>query len=142
MLRVIDCAKDLVGVDLEAFEQRRYLIRGFFSVPGALCCLWIVKGRCVSLLRLEPWRDGLLLTGMETLQGERRRGYAAALLTAVQPHLKNSGELRLYSHVDNRNIASIRVHEKCGFCRISDTAHLLDGTITARMGTYLLDVES
>ena len=140
MLRVVDCVKDLPDLDLEDFEQSRYLSREFFRVPGALCFLWMVEGRCVSMLRLEPWRDGFLLTGLETLPGERRRGYAAALLTAVQAHLMDMNIQRLYSHIDYRNVRSIRVHEMSGFRRISDTAHLLDGTITARMGTYMLAI--
>ena len=140
MLRVIDNPWELSADELEGFEQDGYLLGEFFRVPGALCCLWMVEGRCVSMLRLEPWRDGFLLTGLETLPGERRRGYAAALLTAVQAHLMDMNIQRLYSHIDYRNVPSIRVHEMSGFRRISDTAHLLDGTITARMGTYMLDI--
>lgn len=137
VLRVIERAGDLSGMGTEGFEQAAYLSREFFRVRGALCCLWMVDGIYVSLLRLEPWRDGLLLTGLETLPEKRNCGYAGDLLTAVQAYLKAQGAVRLYSHIDKRNGVSIHVHEKCGFCKIADTATLLDGTITARMGTYL-----
>lgn len=140
MLRVIDEVCDLPIFGLEGFEQAAYLRLDFFHAPGAQCCLWMVEGCCVSLLRLEPWKDGLLLTGLETLPNRRNCGYAAALLTAVAAYCREQGNARLYSHIDHRNAPSIRVHEKCGFRRISDTAKLLDGTVTARMGTYLLSL--
>lgn len=110
---------------------------GFFSVPDACYCLWMVDGECVSALRLEPWKDGWLLTALETAPQRRNQGYACALLTAVQEHLKAYGAVQLYSHIHIRNTASIHVHERCGFRKLSDTARLLDGTITTQMRTYV-----
>lgn len=138
MLRVIERLQEVSFAKPDEFEQAEYLRREFFRKAGDRCCLWIADGRCVSMLRLEPWRDGLLLTGLETLPEDRNHGYAAALLTAVGEYLSNSGVNKVYSHIDHRNRLSIRVHEKCGFRRIADTATLLDGTVTTRMGTYLL----
>lgn len=109
---------------------------GFFSIPHAVYCLWMVDGECVSALRLEPWKDGWLLTALETAPQRRNQGYARALLAAVQEYLKERGTVRLYSHIHIRNTASIHVHERCGFRKLSDTARLLDGTITTQMRTY------
>ena len=65
----------------QAFHQ--YLRECFFPTKGARYCLWIVDGRYFSALRLEPYRDGLLLEALETHPAERRKGYAAALVNAV-----------------------------------------------------------
>lgn len=140
MLMVIERAQELTFTQIDAFEQAEYLCRQFFRGQGELCCLWVKEKRCVSMLRLEPWQDGLLLTGLETLPEHRHHGYASDLLMAVGEYLRSCGYCKLYSHIDHRNCPSIRVHEKCGFRRISDTARLLDGTVTARMGTYLLSL--
>ena len=112
---------------------------GFYSIPDAMYCLWFVDGECVSALRLEPWKDGWLLAALETAPAHRKRGYAQALVTAVQGYLMAQGAVRLYSHISQRNVASIRVHQRCGFKKIADTARLLDGTVTSQMGTYLYD---
>ena len=40
---------------------REYLETVFFRQEGALYALWLREDRCVSALRLEPYRDGLLL---------------------------------------------------------------------------------
>lgn len=143
MLKVISSMAEL---PLEHLEQvygqavdEEYLRFEFFHIPGAKICLWYVEGVCVSALRLEPWRDGLLLTGLETAPLWRNQGYAGALLLAVQSHLAQQGSYRLYAHIHKRNLPSVRVHERCGFRMISDTAALLDGTVTAQMGTYLLE---
>lgn len=114
---------------------------GFFSIPDAAVCLWMWEGECVSALRLEPWEDGWLLTALETAPACRKKGYAQALLAAVQANLAQSGPVRLYSHIHRHNAASIRLHRQCGFRQIADTAQLLDGTVTTQMGTYLFDVQ-
>lgn len=106
----------------------------FFRQPGAVVCVWQERGRYRCALRLEPYRDGLLLTGLETAPGDRGRGYATALLRAV---LAEWERVPVYSHIYHRNRASIRVHEKTGFVRISDTAVFLDGSASAAAGTYV-----
>ena len=123
-------------------EDRFYedLQCGFFSIPHAMYCLWLVEGECVSALRLEPWQDGWLLAALETAPDRRKQGHAQALLRAVQGYLSAQGAVKLYSHIHCRNKASIHVHEACGFRKITDTAKLLDGTITSRMGTYLFEI--
>ena len=108
-------------------------LQEFFRQPGAVQYIWQENGRYVAALRLESHRDGLLLTGLTTAPADRSRGYATALLSAVLE--RRDGPV--YSHIDNTNRASIRVHEKCGFVRMLDTAILLDGSASSRMGTYL-----
>lgn len=113
---------------------------GFFSIPHARYCLWLEEETPVSALRMEPWRDGVLLTALETAPDRRNKGYASALLRAVQAYAAEQGIYKLYSHIYNRNVASIHLHEKCGFRRISDTAAYLDGSVDRKGATYLVEI--
>ena len=144
---MLQVAKTMTQLPLEQLERvyggaldADYLRYEFFSLPGAVYCLWLAEGQCVSAVRLEPWRDGTLLTALETAPDKRKRGYARELVRAVVAYLAEQGSVRLYSHIHHRNAASIRVHEKCGFWKISDTAVLMDGTVTAQMGTYVNEI--
>lgn len=118
----------------EAFQQ--YLWEIFFPTPGALYAVWCVEGRYVSALRLEPYRDGLLMEALETAPEHRRKGYASALLEAVLDQLVPG---KLYSHVSKRNLPSLRTHEKMGFQRISEQAVYIDGSVNDRCCTLCLD---
>ena len=113
-------------------EFYQYLRQVFFPVEHARYCIWMEKGRYVSALRLEPYRDGLLLEALETAPGERRKGYAAKLIRAVQEQYPRE---RIYSHVNKGNTASLRTHEICGFVRIADNAVYADGSVTSRSYT-------
>ena len=66
-------------IQLAEEEFYRYLSQVFFKTPGAICAVWEESGRYVSALRLEPYRDGLLLEALETAPEQRRKGFAAAL---------------------------------------------------------------
>lgn len=113
----------------EAF--RDYLRQDFFSVPGAVYCLWQEGNRYVSALRLEPYKDGLLLEALETRPDARRRGYAGMLIREVQSRVAGT----LYSHVHKGNAASLAVHRQCGFRRISEIAVYIDGSVNDRCCT-------
>lgn len=117
-----------------------YLRFDFFRVPGAMYCLWILDERCVSAVRLEPWRDGMLLTALETAPDRRRSGYAKDLLMEIFAHLRGLGVVSVYSHVVKQNTASIRTHEACGFSKLSDTAAYLDGSVDSRAYTYVRNI--
>ena len=116
-----------------------YLRQCFFTLPGAVICTWQVEGRHVSALRLEHWKDGVLLTGLETAPDQRGKGYACALIRAVQDYLSQQGKGRVYSHISKGNAASIHVHEKCGFRKIYDHAVLLDGSVNRKYTTYIYE---
>lgn len=109
-------------------DFRDYLREDFFTQPGAVYCLAELEGTYVSVLRLEPYEDGLLLEALETHPAHRRKGYAKALIRAVQQTLPGQ---RIYSHVNKRNIASLNTHKACGFHKIKDSVRLLDGTVSA-----------
>lgn len=126
-------ARQLALAEQDFFD---YLKQSFFPTPGAIYCLWKQEHQYVSALRLEPWQDGLLLTGLETAPAHRRKGYALALIRSIQQHLAQQEAVRLYCHINNRNTASIGVHEKCGFRKCSDIAVFIDGSANRNSATY------
>lgn len=113
-------------------EFYQYLKQIFFPTENAWYCIWEEKGRYVSALRLEPYRDGLLLEALETSPDHRRMGYAAKLIQSVQKHFVYE---KIYSHVNKRNTASLRTHDVCGFRRIAENAVYADGSVTSRSCT-------
>ena len=110
----------------------QYLNEVFFRTSGAVYAIWEEQGSYVSALRLEPYRDGRLLEALETAPTSRRQGYGEKLIRAVQKQFSNQ---RIYSHVGKKNAASLRVHEKCGFRRISEYAVYIDGSVNRRACT-------
>lgn len=115
----------------QSFYQ--YLKECFFPTAGAAYAVWEVEGRYVSALRLEPYRDGLLIEALETAPALRKQGYASALLRAVK---EMAGNQKLYSHVSKRNKASLRTHEACGFFRILEHAVYADGSVLSNCCTF------
>lgn len=113
-----------------------YLQQVFFRTDGAVYALLERSGKYVSALRLEPYRDGLLLEALETAPDLRCRGYAKALIRNVLAH---TGRRKIYSHVGKGNAASLRTHESCGFRKISDFAVYADGSVNRRCVTFCYD---
>lgn len=117
---------DLLQAEQDFYQ---YLRDCFFTTPGAVYAVWQEQGTYVSALRLEPYKDGLLLAALETAPEHRRRGFACKLIRAV---LTEFAEKKIYSHVNKRNLPSLAVHEKCGFQKISDFAAYIDGSVNER----------
>lgn len=117
-------------------EFYQYLKDVFFQMPDALYAVWSVQRSAVSALRVEAYCDGLLVTALETAPESRRKGYATLLLSAI---LSEFGSQKIYSHVHRNNAASMRVHEKCGFVRISDSATMIDGSFMPSYCTLCYD---
>ena len=122
---------------IQVSEERfySYLHDDFFAHPGAFYCVWEENGKYVSALRLEPYRDGLLLEALETAPDQRGKGYAVRLIQAVQKYLSEQGTVRIYSHVDKKNEASLRTHRRCGFEAFLDYAAFIDGSVNRRSCT-------
>lgn len=117
----------LLQVEQDFYQYLRY---DFFKVPKAYYAIWQVNGEYVSALRIEPYKDGVLLSGLETAPCHRRHGYAGLLVKQVL-----SMEKKVYSHVSKQNLASLGVHEKCGFRRISEQAKYIDGSVNSKCCT-------
>ena len=118
-----------------------YLREDFFVQKGRLYCVWEAEDAYQAALRLEPYRDGLLLEALETAPNARRNGYAYSLMTAVLDYLRATDCRVLYSHVSKRNVPSLAVHNKCGFYIISNSATYVDGTVTQNSYTLCYDIE-
>ena len=129
-------------IQLSEQDFYAYLHDGFFTQKGAMYCIWEENGRYISALRLEPFRDGLLLEALETAPEQRRRGYAVRLIQAVQKMLEEQGSVRIYSHVDKKNAASLKTHARCGFEVYLDYAAYIDGNVNRRACTLRYEKNS
>ena len=112
-------------------EFYQYLQQVFFKTEGARYLIWEEGERYISALRLEPYRDGLLLEALETMPKHRNQGHAAKLVNAA---IEYAGA-KIYSHVSKKNLPSLRTHEKCGFRKILDFAVYADGSVDDRCFT-------
>jgi RimJ/RimL family protein N-acetyltransferase len=125
------------GVQLANAEQEMYAyLREVFFPAGGRVWYLCRDSRYVSALRLESWRNGLLLTALETSPAHRGKGYAKELISGVQAKL---GAVKIYSHISKENAPSIAVHEACGFSKIYDYAVLLDSSVDRKFATYLYE---
>ena len=129
----------LFALQLAEQDFRQYLQEVFFRTAGAVFFVWEENGRYVSALRLEPYKNGLLLEALETAPDCRRQGYAETLIRAVQQRFAECGGIKIYSHINKRNAASIRTHEKCGFRVLSDCAMYINGSVDYRCCTFLYE---
>ncbi len=122
--------------DLLTAEQDfyQYLKEGFFTEPEDCYCLWEKGGTLVSALRLQGYKDGLLLEALETAPEHRRKGHAEALVHSV---LAAFADRKIYVHIEKKNKASALLHEKCGFFKILDYAVYADGSVTRSAVTYV-----
>ena len=113
----------------------QYLLEIFFPTKGAFYAVWEENGAYLSALRMEPYRNGLLLAALETHPDYRRSGYAKALISSTLKQLEQTGVSFVYAHVHKRNEASLRSHLSCGFTRVSEQAVYIDGSVNTRYCT-------
>ena len=104
---------------------------------GGICAVLTQGKDYVCAMRLESYQDGYLIAGLETDPEYRRRGFAGQLMQLVCLTLAEKGVKTLYSHIKNSNVASIKVHENCGFGTALDHAVFLDGSVDTRSKTYV-----
>lgn len=110
-----------------------YLDEVFFLTEHARYFVLSENGKYISALRVEPYEDGMLLAALETRPGFRRRGFAKKLVRLVAEHI----EKPIYSHVLKDNMPSILTHYACGFERVLENAHFIDGTVSEECCTLL-----
>lgn len=118
-------------------EQDLYDYLKFVLVSGGWFAAWITSDGYKSALRLEPFKDGYLITALETAQDDRGRGYADALLHNV---VSKFSTVKVYAHIYSNNQISIHLHVKNGFVRIKNYAEFIDGSVTTDAYTYMLAV--
>lgn len=117
-----------------------YLRNSFFCRPGVQYNILVENDRYLCALRLEPFRDGLLLEALETAPALRGKGYARKLITLVLEECAQQGGCKVYSHVSKQNTASLHVHYACGFRIASDCAVYVDGSVNHRAYTLLREL--
>ena len=102
------------------------------------CCYWVweIDGVYVAAMRTEPYRDGILLTGLVTEPAFRRKGYAKLLITQTVQCLKEQNCKVVYSHIQKDNIPSSHTHYACGFKLLHQHAVLLDGSVNSHYYTF------
>ena len=112
-------------------EQDHYgFLRQFFRDGKSFYAVWAPGGRYKAALRIDPYRDGLLLEGLETAPAARGQGNATALVKVVLTYLEEQDCLPVYSHVHKKNMASLALHKSAGFQIIKDHAIFLDGSVS------------
>lgn len=113
-----------------------------FKNHGCIYASWAPDGFYRSAVRLERYTDGFLLTGLETASEVRGKGYATDLIRSVLKRAKEIGANKFYSHISQKNYASIAVHLKCGFIKILDYAVFLDGSVNQDCATYIYEIDN
>lgn len=114
-----------------------YLRDGFFGRSHGTYYIYEKDGGFLSALRLESFRDGLLLEALETRPDARRMGHAGKLIEAVLEQLPAG--TKVYSHVSKTNIASIATHRACGFPAAHDYGLGVDGEHCEYELTFLFE---
>ena len=118
----------LMGAEQDFYA---YMTQVFLKTEGAYLALW---GNYEAALRMEPYLDGYLLTGLSTAPHCRRQGYATSLLNAVVQMLPSHAQL--YSHVEKQNAPSIAFHEKFGFEKRFPYGKMLNGELLHNYWTF------
>ena len=109
--------------EAEALEAEQalyaFLREDFF--PGGICCLWEEKGRYVAVLRLQPWKDGWLLDGLQTHRDHWRKGYASeAAAACIRVAFEQFGFPAVYSYMNAKNEPSFRTAMKNGMTLVDE----------------------
>lgn len=125
---------------LEAEQDFYYFVENFFRIKDSFYAVSESDDQYVSALRMEPYRDGFLLTGLETKPDCRGKGYASDLIRYALDYLSNYDCHKVYSHIYHNNALSVNVHLDAGFRKQSDSAIFLDGTASSCAGTYVIEL--
>lgn len=112
----------------------------FFAAKDSCYAVWTLEGSYKAALRVEQYLDGMIITGLETAPDGRKNGYAASLMQSTVQYLRENGYDKLYSHIEKSNFPSLRLHEKIGFVKISDTATYIDGSFHSDAYTLCLNL--
>lgn len=110
-------------------------LQEFLSSENAYLGIWCVDGIYMSAVRLEPYRDGYILSCLESAPEHRNCGAAKAIITEMINFANDRGFLPLYSHIHKSNLASIKAFTHCGFEITGKPAVFLDGSVYASYHT-------
>ena len=122
---------------LEAEQDFYLFLNEFFYADHGMYFIWVLDGRYKAALRLQPYKDGFLLSGLETAPDSRKIGIAKNLMTNVLRYMTSINACKIYSHIHKKNIASLHTHLSCGFEKFYDYASYIDGSIDHNCYTYV-----
>lgn len=127
----------------ESFDKARdlydYLREIFFRTEGAVYFILEQGNEYLSALRAEPFGDGYLIEALQTKLMFRNMGLANRLLRSVIHSDEIPKGLPLYAHIHKKNHASIAVHKACGFHEYLDYASFIDGTVSSKSSTWIIN---
>ena len=129
------CADWEIEDILEAEQDLYSFLKVFLSDKESFVAVWEIDGRYTTALRLEPYENGYLISGLETAPADRGKGYAKQLMVHLLNYLDGNKFAPIYSHIDKSNSASIAVHKAVGFALCKDCASFIDGSVSHRAYT-------
>jgi len=100
--------------DLELIVQLESRRRFMSGEPAEAITVRHVEGRVVSICQAIAVTETLWDVAIDTLEGHRRRGHAAACFEALAAHMATTGGQPVWS-ADDDNAASLRLAAKLGF---------------------------
>lgn len=100
-----------------------------------------LENEYVCALRLEPYRQGYLISWLETRKDFRNAGHAKALLRDVLSWCCENGKVPVYTHVLKSNLRSLNVFTGCDFEITGKPAVLLDGSVSSAYHTLIYKKE-
>lgn len=121
---------------LRAEQDFREYICDFMKPAESFYALWLVDNRYIAALRMEPYQDGFLLAGLETIPDARHHGYASMLVKATLSYMESQGKIPVYSHIHNKNAVSRKIHCSCGFREIMPYAVYVNGSVSQNCRTF------
>lgn len=124
------CPEQILLAEQDLYSYLRSVLNA-----GGWLAIWEASGCYQSVLRLEPYADGLLITALETALETRNKGHANELLHAVVQYFP---QVKIYTHIYADNKISLHLHEKNGFVQVQDYAEFLDGSVSTDAYTYRL----
>lgn len=129
----------MMQVQLAERDFADYLRHTFFQQDAAAYCILAENGSYISAARIEKFEDGYLLSALETRPDCRRKGYGKCLLNALVSQCVSDDKVPIYSHVGNRNRASMALHLQCGFRVLKESARYLDGSVRTDSKTLIYE---
>lgn len=81
-----------------------------------------------------------LIEGLEVIPPERRKGIGKSIVTEGIRILLNTTNEKIFVHIANKNIPSIRLHEEIGFKKISSGVINSYGDFREHTNEYILEV--
>lgn len=81
-----------------------------------------------------------LIEGLEVIPTERRKGIGKSIVTEGIRILHETTNERVFVHISNKNISSIKLHESIGFKKVSSGVINSHGDFRGHVSEYALEI--